>query len=54
MGSQGILHLVGIKSLIMITTMQNTDILGAHSLLMFIEPKFLIKMTWMQSYKIKE
>ena len=54
MGSQGLLHLIGIESLIMITTLQNTDILDAQGLLMFIEPKVLIKMTWMQSYKIKE
>ena len=54
MDSQGLLHLVGIKGLIMITTLQNTDALGTQGLLMFIEPKFLIKMTWMQSNEIKE
>ena len=45
MGGQGILLLIGLKLLIIMTSLQNIIILGAQGLLMLMGSKFLIKMT---------
>ena len=43
MGGQGLLLLIGLKILIIMTSLQNIVILGAQGLLMLMESKFLIK-----------
>ena len=45
MGGQGLLLLIGIKILIIMTSLQNIVILGAQGLLMLMGSKPLIKMT---------
>ena len=45
MGGQGLLLLIGLKLLIMMTSLQNIVILCAQGLLMLMGSKFLIKMT---------
>ena len=54
MGGQGLLLLIGLKILIIMTSLQNIVILGAQDLLMLMELKFLIKMTRLQNIKMKE
>ena len=54
MGGQGLLFLIGLKLLIIMTSLQNIVILGAQSLLMLMGSKFLIKMTRPQNIKMKE
>ena len=49
MGGQGLLLLIGIKILIIMTSLQNIVILGAQGLLILMGSKFLIKMTRQQS-----
>ena len=50
MGGQGLLLLIELKLLIIMTSLQNTVILGV----MLMGSKFLIKMTRPQNIKIKE
>ena len=45
MGGQGLLLLIGLKLLIIMTSLQNIVISGAQGLLMLMGSKFLIKMT---------
>ena len=45
MGGQCLLVLIGLKVLVMMTSLQNIVISGAQGLLMLMESKFLIKMT---------
>ena len=45
MGSQGLLLLIGLKVLIIMTSLQSIVTSGAQGLLMLMESKFLIKMT---------
>ena len=49
MGGQGLLLLIGLKLLIMMTSLQNIVILCAQGLLMLMGSKFLIKMTRLQN-----
>ena len=51
MGDQSLLLLIG---LIIMTSLQNIDILGGRGLLMLIGSKFLIKVTRPQNIKMKE
>ena len=44
MGGQGLLLLIGLKILIIMTSLQNIVILGVQGLLMLMGSKFLIKM----------
>ena len=45
MGGQGLLLFIGSKVLIIMTSLENIDILDAQGLLMLMGSKFLIKMT---------
>ena len=45
MGGQGLLFLIGLKILIIMTSLDNIVILGAQGLLMLMGSKFLIKMS---------
>ena len=53
MGGQGLLLLIGLKILIIMTSLQNIVISGAQGLLM-MGSKFLIKMIRLQNIKRKE
>ena len=48
---QGLLVLIGLKVLVMVTSLQNIVISGAQGLLMLMGSKFLIKMTRPQNIK---
>ena len=50
---QGLLVLIGLKVLVMMTSLQNIVISGAQGLLMLMGSKFLIKMTRPQNIKSK-
>ena len=52
MGGQGLLLLIGLKILIIMTSLQNIVIEGAQGLLMLIASIFLIKMTRPQNIEI--
>ena len=54
MGSQGLLLLIGLKLLIIMTSLQNIVILGAQGILMLMRSKFLIKMTRLQNIFLPE
>ena len=54
MGDQGLLLLIGLKFLIIMTSLQNIGILGTSGLLMLMGSKVLIKMTRLQNIKMKE
>ena len=45
MGGQGLLLLIGLKLLIIMTSLQNIVFSGAQGFLMLMGSKFLIKMT---------
>ena len=49
MGGQGLLLLIGLKILIIMTSLQNIVILGVQGLLMLMGSKFLIKMARLQN-----
>ena len=51
MGGQGLLLLIGLKLLIIMTSLQNIVISGAQGLLTLMGSKFLIKMTRPQNIK---
>ena len=53
MGAQCLLILIGLKVLVMMTSLQNIVISGAQGLLMLMGLKFLIKMIRPQNIKIK-
>ena len=51
MGGQGLLVFIGLKVLVMMTSLQNIVISGAQGLLMLMGSKFLVKMTRPQNIK---